>query len=59
MTLRRRGALVKILGRGELGKALSVKAHKFSESAVKKIAAAGGAAEVIGQSGLEAGDGPR
>jgi large subunit ribosomal protein L15 len=40
-------APVKILGRGECGKALNVRAHKFSDSAVKKIAAAGGATEVI------------
>jgi len=40
--------LVKVLGRGEITKALTVRAHKFSESAAKKIAAAGGAAEVIG-----------
>jgi large subunit ribosomal protein L15 len=38
---------VKILGRGDIAKALSVKAHKFSASAVQKIAAAGGATEVI------------
>jgi large subunit ribosomal protein L15 len=41
-------APVKILGRGEIGKALTVQAHKFSESAVQKIAAAGGTTEVIG-----------
>ena len=40
--------LVKVLGRGEIAKALTVRAHKFSESAAKKIAAAGGAVEVIG-----------
>ncbi len=40
--------LVKILGRGEIAKALTVRAHKFSESAAAKIAAAGGTAEVIG-----------
>jgi large subunit ribosomal protein L15 len=45
--VREKGAPVKILGRGEIAKALSIKAHKFSESAVKKIAAAGGATEVI------------
>lgn len=45
--VREKGVPVKILGRGELAKALSIKAHKFSESAVKKIAAAGGASEVI------------
>ena len=38
---------VKVLGRGEIAKALTVRAHKFSETAAQKIAAAGGAAEVI------------
>ena len=32
---------------GELTKALTVKAHKFSKSAEEKIVAAGGKAEVI------------
>jgi len=36
--------LVKILGQGKLTKKITVKADKFSESAVKKIAAAGGQA---------------
>ena len=45
--VRETGMPVKILGRGDIAKALTVKAHKFSESAVKKIAAAGGASEVI------------
>jgi large subunit ribosomal protein L15 len=45
--VRVRDARVKVLGRGECGKALTVRAHKFSESAVEKIAAAGGATEVI------------
>jgi large subunit ribosomal protein L15 len=39
---------VKILGRGEVGKALTVRAHKFSGKAAEKIAAAGGASELIG-----------
>jgi large subunit ribosomal protein L15 len=39
---------VKILGRGEISKKLTVRAHRFSGSAAEKIAAAGGAAEVIG-----------
>lgn len=39
--------LVKVLGNGELKKALTVKAHKFSESAKKAIEAAGGKVEVI------------
>ncbi len=38
---------VKILGDGEITKALTVQAHKFSKSALEKIAAAGGKAEVI------------
>ena len=39
---------VKVLGRGEISKKLTVKAHKFSGTAAEKIAAAGGVAEVIG-----------
>jgi len=38
---------VKILGRGELTKKLTVKTNGFSKSAVAKIEAAGGKAEVI------------
>ena len=38
---------VKILGTGELSKALTVQASKFSQSALEKITAAGGKAEVI------------
>ena len=38
---------VKVLGRGGLSKGLTVRAHKFSAEAVKKIAAAGGAAEIL------------
>ncbi|MGE4054479.1 MAG: 50S ribosomal protein L15 [Vicinamibacterales bacterium] len=40
--------LVKVLARGDVGKALTVRAHKFSGKAAEKIAAAGGAAEAIG-----------
>ena len=39
--------LVKVLGRGEVGKALTVHAHKFSGTAAEKIAAAGGATEQL------------
>lgn len=39
--------LVKILGRGELSKPLTVKAHGFSRSAARKIEAAGGRVEVL------------
>ena len=45
--VRQATGLVKVLGRGEISKALTVKAHKFSGSAAEKIAAAGGVAEVI------------
>lgn len=38
---------VKILGQGSLEKSLTVRAHAFSKSAVEKIEAAGGKAEVI------------
>lgn len=38
---------VKVLARGEIAKALTVHAHKFSGKAAEKIAAAGGTAEVI------------
>jgi len=38
---------LKVLGDGELTKALTVKAHKFSKSAEAKIAAAGGTVEVL------------
>lgn len=38
---------IKILGNGTLEKSLTVQAHKFSKTAVEKIEAAGGKAEVI------------
>ena len=51
-TLRARGlvakrGLVKVLGRGELKKAVTVKAHGFSESAKSAIEAAGGSVEIV------------
>ena len=42
-----RTALVKVLGRGEVTKALTVRAHKFSGKAAEKLAAAGGKAESL------------
>jgi large subunit ribosomal protein L15 len=39
---------VKVLARGEIAKKLTVRAHKFSGKAAEKIAAAGGATEIIG-----------
>jgi len=38
---------IKILGDGELKVKLTVQAHKFSRSAIEKIEAAGGKAEVV------------
>ena len=38
---------VKVLGNGNIEKKLTVKAHKFSKSAVEKIEAIGGKVEVI------------
>jgi large subunit ribosomal protein L15 len=38
---------VKVLARGDVDKALTVQAHKFSGKAAEKIAAAGGTAETI------------
>lgn len=51
-TLRQKGLVktkldVKILGNGEIEKALTVKAQKFSKAAAEKIEAAGGKVEVI------------
>src|SRR5215471_12893751 len=41
------GARIKVLARGEVGKQLTVHAHKFSGKAAEKIAAAGGATEQL------------
>jgi large subunit ribosomal protein L15 len=38
---------VKVLGEGEIDRALTIKAHAFSLGAVEKIKAAGGSVEVI------------
>lgn len=40
-------ASIAVLGNGELSKALTVSAHRFTESAKAKIEAAGGKAEVL------------
>ncbi|HEX2457899.1 MAG TPA: 50S ribosomal protein L15 [Vicinamibacterales bacterium] len=38
---------VKVLARGDIAKALTIRAHKFSGKAAEKIQAAGGKAEVL------------
>lgn len=45
--IKRNFDMVKVLGNGKLTKNLTVKAQMFSKSAVEKIAAAGGKAEVV------------
>lgn len=45
---------VKILGDGELKSAITVRAHKFSQTAQEKITKAGGKAEVITDQAPEA-----
>ncbi|MGO8719003.1 MAG: 50S ribosomal protein L15 [Acidobacteriaceae bacterium] len=47
--VRKRNALVKVLGVGELTVAVTVHAHKFSKSAQEKIEKAGGKAILIGE----------
>ena len=45
--LAHKGALVKVLGRGEIGRAVRVQAHGFSKAAEAAITAAGGTVEVL------------
>jgi large subunit ribosomal protein L15 len=45
--VRRKDNLVKILGDGEIGRAVTVWAHAFSKTAKEKIEAAGGSVEVL------------
>lgn len=45
--VRRKDNLVKILGEGELGRAVTVRAHAFSKAAKEKIETAGGSVEVL------------
>jgi large subunit ribosomal protein L15 len=46
--VRKMGEGLKVLGSGELTRAIHVSAHLFSKSAMQKIQSAGGTAEVIG-----------
>jgi large subunit ribosomal protein L15 len=45
--VRRKDNLVKILGDGEIGRAVTVWAHAFSKTAKEKLEAAGGSVEVL------------
>jgi large subunit ribosomal protein L15 len=45
--LAHKGALIKILGRGSLSRAVTVKAHAFSRAASQAVTDAGGSVEVL------------
>ena len=45
--LTHKGALVKVLGRGAISRAVTVKAHAFSKSAEQAITSAGGSIEIL------------
>ncbi len=45
--LTHKGALIKVLGRGEISRAVTVKAHGFSRAAEAAITAAGGTVETL------------
>ena len=45
--VRKAKSKIKVLGRGDITKKLTVQAHKFSGTAAEKIAAAGGSTEVL------------
>lgn len=47
--LHKLGAGLKVLGTGEISRAITIRAHVFSETARQKIEAAGGKAELVGQ----------
>lgn len=53
----KKAKLVKVLAKGEIGKALTVRAHHFSEAAIAKLQAAGGAAERVNASGRATAEG--
>src|SRR4030095_11787537 len=45
--LTHKGALVKVLGRGELSRKVTVKAHAFSKAAEAAITEAGGSVQIL------------
>jgi large subunit ribosomal protein L15 len=47
LRLARKGMPVKVLGEGEIERAVTVKAHKFSTTAAAKIEKAGGKVEIV------------
>jgi large subunit ribosomal protein L15 len=51
--VKKAGAGLKVLGTGQLTRAITVEAHQFSKSAMEKIQKAGGTAKVIGAAATE------
>ncbi len=47
--LPRKAKIIKILGTGEVSKKFNIAAHRFSQSAIKKIEEAGGSVTVLGK----------
>ncbi len=45
--VKKTGAVIKLLGKGELDRPLTIKVHQVSKGAAEKVAAAGGKVEVI------------
>ncbi len=45
----KRADVIKVLGSGEIAKPLTIRAHRFSKSAVAKLEAAGGGAERVSE----------
>ena len=39
--------VIKVLGNGDIAKALTIRAHRFSQTALTKLTAAGGTAEIV------------
>ena len=56
--LPKKAMVVKILGRGEITKKLTVIAHRFSKTAVQKLEAAGGSAQVVSPKTKASSDAP-
>ena len=48
----KRASVIKVLGRGELTKKLTIRAHRFSRTAKEKVAASGGTIEILQVGGL-------
>jgi large subunit ribosomal protein L15 len=43
----KKAKVIKVLGKGDIDKALTIRAHRFSQSALAKLTAAGGTAEIL------------